>query len=191
MEKNTVMEVAQDLLALTRRAGFDPTSMRQEITAALQPFVVTDEELSAMFAEHGLEIPGLERSRIILHSPELIFMLSKFGTDFILPIHNHESWNVLLICRGQMHFRWYRRLDASSIDGRARLEVADDLMVGTGEVAFIAPPPHDIHQLAITEADTWMLTVTPQPEPPLREIYDVAAGTYEIQALAVVDVAMV
>lgn len=184
IENSTVMEVANDLLAIIRRDGFDPTTVRKEITAAVQPFVTSHEELEKLYFEHGIMRPEPpDRSRMLFYSPELLFMLSRYGPDFRLPTHNHESWNVLLICRGEMHFRWYRRLDDRTVPGRARIEIVDDLMVRTGEVAFVAKPPHDIHQLEVTQEGTWMLTVQPCHEPPQREIYDAEEGTYEMMSL--------
>lgn len=191
MDTSTVEIVAHELLTLTRQSGFDPTMMRSEITAVVQPFVVDDSALTELFTAHGMTIEGAENSRTVFYSPELIFVLSKFRTDFILPTHNHYMWNFLVICKGAMHFRWFRRLDDGSVPGRSQVEVGEDVVVRTGEVAFIAPPPHDIHELAIIEDGTWMLTVTPMPEPPDREIYDVAAGTYEFRRLGVADRAMV
>lgn len=192
MHMRTVEQVAHDLLEITRRHDFDPTDARDEITATVQPFVTSADELAELFEHGGIETAmGASTSRLIYYSPELLFMLSKFETDFVLPVHNHEMWNFLFICRGEMHFRWYRRLDDRSIENEAHLEIADDRKVRAGEVGFIAPPPNDIHQLSISEPGTWMVTVTPRPEPIVREIYNPTAGTYIIKALAVTDEPMV
>lgn len=191
MDTGTVEQVAHDLLPIIRRPHFDPTSARDELTATVRPFVANVTELTDVFTRHGIKgDDAANRSRMIFYSPELVFLLSRFDTDFVLPIHNHDLWNFLLICSGEMHFRWYRRLDDRSAPGRAVIEVADDRTVRTGEIACIAPPPHDIHELAITQPGTWMLTVTTEQEPPLREVYDPAAEAYEIRPLAVADRAM-
>src|SRR5947209_7328857 len=133
MNKNIVSEVAQNLLPLTRSPSFDPIKKRDDIAAVLRPFVGADESLF----KYGIKRPQPpDRTRMIFYSPELVFFLSRFGTDFRLPVHNHESWNILMICSGAMHFRWYRRLDNGVEPGRAQVEIADDRVVKAGELGI-------------------------------------------------------
>jgi len=184
MNKTVVCDVAQDLLALMRRDNFDPLQERDVLKTVLKPFVGAAHE--SLF-QLGIKRPQPpDRTRMIFYSPELIMFLSRFGTDFRLPVHNHDSWNILMICSGSMHFRWFRRLDDRTDAGQAKLEVADDRVVTAGEMGIVAPPPHDIHQLEILTEGTWMLTVAPCPEPDLREIYNPSSGTFEMKPLSVI-----
>lgn len=180
-DSGVVRRVARDITALIA-AHPDPTAARAEVEAALSPLIPADAELF----EGALPMPGLDLTRMLYFDPELVLLLSKFDPNFALPVHNHEAWNVLMVCSGEMHFRWYRRLDDLSEPGRADLEIADDRVLTAGGCGIIGLPPHDIHQLEVLTDDTWLLTVTPQVEPEIREIYDPASGTYEVKPLTVV-----
>jgi hypothetical protein len=182
MNTNIVTDVAHDFLKIARKPGFDPIKQREEIVKVLSPFVGADERLF----EYGIKRPNPpDRTRMIFYSPELVFFLSRFGTDFRLPVHNHDAWNVLLICSGEMHFRWYRRSDSGADAGKAKVEIADDRIVKAGDVGIVAPPPNDIHELEILTENTWMLTVAPCFEPDVRDIHNPAQGTFERKPLTV------
>ena len=187
MNKNVVCDVAHDLIALFRSDGFDPLKRRDAIQSVLAPFIGAEEDLF----QYGIKRPSPpDRTRTIFYSPELILFLSRFGTDYRLPVHNHESWNALMICSGAMHFTSYRRLDKGDASGRAKLEVAEERIVKAGEIGIVDRPPHDVHQLEILMKDTWMVTVAPCPEPALREIYNTSQGTYDVKPLSPLPVAV-
>ena len=182
MNKNIVSDVAHNFLPLIRNPAFDPIKQRDEIAKVLSPFVGVDESIF----QYGIKRPQPpDRTRTIFYSPELLFLLSRFDTDFRLPVHNHEAWNILLICSGTMHFRWYRRVDNGAESGKAKVEIADDRIVKAGELGIVAQPPNDIHQLEILTPGTWMLTVAPCYEPDVRDIHNPPQGTFERKPLAV------
>lgn len=60
------------------------------------------------------------------------------------PIHDHVSWCVTGVHRGQESERRYRLVP----DGRtARLDVCEDVVNPAGDIAWFAPPG-DIHRVA-------------------------------------------
>ncbi|MGY1455688.1 cysteine dioxygenase [Streptomyces sp. SS8] len=61
-------------------------------------------------------------------------------------VHDHVSWCVTGVHRGEEHERRYRLLPADSPDGRARLIATEDVVNPQGSVSGFAPPG-DIHRV--------------------------------------------
>jgi 3-mercaptopropionate dioxygenase len=61
------------------------------------------------------------------------------------PVHDHLAWGVIGVYRGRQHETIYHRLDDGRDADRARLEVAREQVVGTGELYTLVPPTDDIH----------------------------------------------
>lgn len=179
VDLDLVRDVARDVAHAVRNLE-SPKNARGAVETALRPLVGPHEDL---FSRSMQRATALEFSRILYFDPGLMFQLSKFEAGFRLPVHNHEAWNALFLCAGRMQFCGYRRLDDRSEPGRARLEIHDERILGAGDVGIVAPPPHDIHELEVLTDDTWLVTVTPRPEVEVREIYDPAEGSYEINSL--------
>jgi 3-mercaptopropionate dioxygenase len=62
------------------------------------------------------------------------------------PVHDHVSWCVTGVHRGEEHERRYRLLPADETGGGARLVATEDVVNRTGEVCGFAPPG-DIHRV--------------------------------------------
>ncbi len=174
-EPTPIAAAARDMAAVLARTEHDPTRTPADVVAALAPLVAPHE---ALFDRAMPRPTTMERSRLLYFDPDLLFLVSEIDPSFTGPAHNHWAWNILLICAGRMHFRWYRRLDEQSEIGRARLEIVDERILHAGDVGIVAPPPHDVHSFEVLDAHTWLITVAPFPEPAVREFYDVTMGTY-------------
>ena len=61
-------------------------------------------------------------------------------------VHDHVSWCVTGVHRGEEHERRYRLLPAEEAGGTARLVATEDVVNRTGEVCGFAPPG-DIHRV--------------------------------------------
>ena len=64
------------------------------------------------------------------------------------PVHDHLAWGLIGLYRGQQHETVYRRLDAGHVEGRATLEVTDEIDATAGEFYALLPPTGDIHYVA-------------------------------------------
>jgi predicted metal-dependent enzyme (double-stranded beta helix superfamily) len=62
------------------------------------------------------------------------------------PVHDHVSWCVTGVHRGEEHERRYRLLPAGEAGGVGRLVATEDVVNRTGEVCGFAPPG-DIHRV--------------------------------------------
>jgi 3-mercaptopropionate dioxygenase len=61
------------------------------------------------------------------------------------PVHDHLAWGVIGVYRGRQEETIYRRLDDGRDEGRARLEIARQQVVDTGQFYTLLPPTDDIH----------------------------------------------
>lgn len=59
------------------------------------------------------------------------------------PVHNHGSWAVIGVYRGRERDTWFRRLDDTSVPGKARLETARTFVNPRGTVTVV--PDGTIH----------------------------------------------
>ena len=87
-------------------------------------------------------------SATVLHSegPEgLTLAFARFPPEAATPVHDHGTWGVALILEGRDHHIHWRRLDAGTTPGRARLEIDADQVVPEGEFVVWLGPPGDIH----------------------------------------------
>jgi predicted metal-dependent enzyme (double-stranded beta helix superfamily) len=61
------------------------------------------------------------------------------------PVHDHLAWGVIGVYRGRQEETIYRRLDDGGDESLARLEVARQQVVDTGQFYTLLPPIDDIH----------------------------------------------
>ena len=156
-------------------AGQDPSKDPEGVRNALSCLVGPHEPWFDLAMQRPTQ---LKKSRLVYFDPTLNFILSNVTTEFREPPHNHWAWNILLICSGSMHFRWFRRLDDGSEPGRCQLELAEERTLHPGDAGIVGASPHDIHSFEILDDDTWMVTVSPDLGRPVRQFYDAETGTY-------------
>jgi predicted metal-dependent enzyme (double-stranded beta helix superfamily) len=167
---------ADRMTKILQRDEEDPSRRPQDVAAALAS--MAGGPYDAWFDLCLERDTQLAKSRQLYFDPRINFILSHVGTAFREPPHNHWAWNILLIGRGSMHFRWYRRLDDRSEPGKCELELVDDRILGPGDAGIVGAPPHDIHSFEILDDDTWLITVSPDLGATVRQFYDIQGGTY-------------
>ena len=69
------------------------------------------------------------------------------------PVHDHLAWGLIGLYRGRQAETVYRRVDDGSVEGEARLEVAVEQDVETGEFFALLPPDGDIHRVSTISAE--------------------------------------
>lgn len=74
------------------------------------------------------------------------------------PVHDHLAWGLVGIYRGRQDETIYRRLDDGADAGKARLEVQQQQVLGTGDFYALLPPQDDIHYVE-TVSDTPSISI--------------------------------
>lgn len=104
--------------------------------------------LSAASREHGFvdesnmrRLHGGDSSFTVLQGdPDgLTLMLARFSPDEETPVHDHSSWGVACVVRGQDRYRHWHH------DDEGRLKVLYEKVLNPGEFVVWMDPPHDIH----------------------------------------------
>lgn len=105
-------------------------------------------------------------------------MLACFPTDAPTPVHNHNSWGIVCVVRGTDRYLRWEREDDGADPARARLRLADERILRTGDVLWFQEPPHDIHSQQAIGAPAWELVYfgrNPNTRP--RAYFDPDSGT--------------
>jgi predicted metal-dependent enzyme (double-stranded beta helix superfamily) len=144
---------------------------------ARQPALLSDATMSAL---HGAGAAFTILSR----GPDgSALMLARFPSESPTPIHDHNSWGVACVVDGRdRHIAW-RRLDDGSVPARARIEVADDRVLGPGDVVWFGPPPQDVHsQQGVGGAALELVYFGADPNRAPRHYFDPERGLVETRA---------
>lgn len=109
--------------------------------ASQEPGFVTEPEMRSL--HHGQSTFTLLQT-----DPDgLTLMLARFSPDEETPVHNHHSWGVACVVRGQDRYRHWQL----GTDGR--VELLYEKVLERGAFVTWLDPPHDIHsQQGIGEA---------------------------------------
>jgi len=75
----------------------------------------------------------------------LTLMHARFGPEAMTPIHNHNSWAIIGVYRGQDLYQKWRRIDTGNGAGKAQVELIEEYVLKPGDVAIVPAPPQDIH----------------------------------------------
>ena len=118
---------------------------------ALNLGLIDDNELAALHrSDAGFTILGQGPTGSTL-------MLGRFPPDTPTPVHNHNSWAVICVMQGRdRHIQWARE-DGGSVPGRARIRAIDSRELGPGDIAWLPPPPGDIHSQQGIGQPAWEL----------------------------------
>ena len=75
----------------------------------------------------------------------LTLVRARFGPETMTPIHNHGSWGIVGVYRGEDRYQIWRRLDDGATPGRAKIEFVEEMILGPGDVVIMPNPPQDVH----------------------------------------------
>jgi predicted metal-dependent enzyme (double-stranded beta helix superfamily) len=95
-----------------------------------------------------------------------------------IPVHDHGTWEILAVYRGEIEHTLYRQVDDSSKPGYAELEVVEKRLVGPMDVVAALPPDKEIHGFTITQPDTHVVVVVGGHFKPIRRYFQPDTHSY-------------
>ena len=101
----------------------------------------------------------VSKSSWLYYDGEIGILTAKCPHEVGVPIHNHGTWEVVGVYKGELEYRLYNRLDDGSRDGYAELKLVEDGVIRAGEFSVCPLPPHDIHGFRARNDDTSMIAV--------------------------------
>jgi predicted metal-dependent enzyme (double-stranded beta helix superfamily) len=128
---------------------------------------------------------GVERSAnhqpwssYLYYDGELTVAMSNIAVSRAVPVHDHGVvWEAVAVYRGALNHRIYRRAAEETDEGRAKLELVEDAVLGMGDLRALEPPD-DIHGLIALEEDTYLLGAHLGQFAVNRRYYQPDRGTY-------------
>lgn len=148
------------------------------------------EELAIPYFEKLLRRPdlfdlGVKRdgnhtgeSAWLYYDYELSIMTARMPKNTAVPVHNHGTWEVVGVHRGEIAYRQFRRRDDGSKPGFADLEVIEDRVMKPYEVSVCPPPPHDVHGFTALTDDTYIVAIVGGNFVPIRQYFDPENKSY-------------
>jgi hypothetical protein len=109
----------------------------------------------------GLSREGnhVSQSNWLYYDGEIGILTPRCPSDVGVPVHNHGTWEIVGVYKGELAYRLFNRLDDGSRDGYAELQIVEDGVMRAGEFSVCPLPPHDIHGFQARNDDTWMIAV--------------------------------
>jgi len=145
----SVRDAMTKLIVVLDEVGDDLLSAEKEIVVAMQDLMsipgLDTVGTQSKSADLG---PGKPTTGLLYFDGEYRLTRGMMPAGFAQKPHNHGAWNILSVYRGAMHYRSYRRLDDGTQPYVADLEIAEDRVMGEGDVTVLPGPPHDIHATA-------------------------------------------
>lgn len=114
----------------------------------------------------------------IYYDHELSIMGARMPKGQAVPIHNHGTWEVVGVHRGEIKYTQYRRADDLSRPGFADLEVIEDRVMKPFEASVCPPPPHDVHGFTALTDDTYIIAIVGGDFVPVRQYYQPEKKAY-------------
>ena len=71
-----------------------------------------------------------------------------FDVGYVTPVHDHGTWGVVGIWRGEEREERFRRVDDGATPGYAKLQLAGDVVNGPGAVGWVIPPDQEVHRVS-------------------------------------------
>ncbi len=101
----------------------------------------------------------VSQSNWLYYDGEIGILTAKCPSDVGVPVHNHGTWEIVGVYKGELAYRLFNRVDDGSRDGYADLQIVEDGVMRAGEFSVCPLPPHDIHGFQARNDDTWMIAV--------------------------------
>jgi predicted metal-dependent enzyme (double-stranded beta helix superfamily) len=168
----SVRDAMTNLIAVLDKVGDDVLSAEKDIVVAMQDLMsIPGLDTASTQSNTAAPEPGKATTGLLYYDGEYRLVRGMMPAGFAQRPHNHGSWNILSVYRGAMHYRSYRRLDDRNQPYVADLEVAEDRVMGEGDVTVLPAPPHDIHATAGLAPMTVSFLVARQQFGAMREQY--------------------
>jgi len=168
----SVRDAMTNLIAVLDKVGDDVLSAEKDIVVAMQDLMtIPGLDTASTQSNTAAAEPGKATTGLLYYDGEYRLVRGMMPAGFAQRPHNHGSWNILSVYRGAMHYRSYRRIDDRNQPYVADLEVAEDRVMGEGDVTVLPAPPHDIHATAGLAPMTVSFLVARQQFGAMREQY--------------------
>ncbi len=79
------------------------------------------------------------------HADGSVLMLAQFPTEAPTPVHNHNSWGVIVVVEGSDRYERWERQDGGGDPQRADVRLAEELILHPGDMKWFGEPPQDLH----------------------------------------------
>ena len=114
----------------------------------------------------------------LYYDHELSIMLARMEKGVAIPVHNHGTWEVVGVYKGEIKYTMYQRADDMSRPGYADLKVVDDRVMKQGDVSVCPPPPHDVHGFTALTDDLMIFAIVGGNFAPIRQYYQPDQKSY-------------
>jgi predicted metal-dependent enzyme (double-stranded beta helix superfamily) len=115
-------------------------SRKMQLLISTQDFL-TDEEQRPDPGHYARHLVHLDRSR------RFVFLSGVWLPGQGTPVHDHGTWGIMGIAKGELRVTNYVRLDDRATPGRATLREAAGCWCGPGSVSYVLPPNEEIHKV--------------------------------------------
>lgn len=95
-----------------------------------------------------------------------------------IPVHDHGTWEILAVYRGEIEHTLYRQVGDVATPGYADLEVVENRLVGPMDVVAALPPATEIHGFTTTRPDTHLVVVVGGHFKPIRRYFQPDTKSY-------------
>jgi len=127
-------------------ASNGPTAHGLELIAEQMRDLVKNPDVTGNQDEPAGNVHAGRQSRpLYTDETGLTLVRARFGPEAMTPIHNHGSWGIVGVYRGEDRYQIWRRLDDGATPGAARIELVDEMILGPGDVVIMPNPPQDLH----------------------------------------------
>lgn len=95
-----------------------------------------------------------------------------------IPVHDHGTWEILAVYRGEIEHTLYRQVGDVETPGYADLEVVENRLLGPMDVVAALPPVAEIHGFTTTRPDTHVVVVVGGHFKPIRRYFQPDTKSY-------------
>jgi len=95
-----------------------------------------------------------------------------------IPVHDHGTWEILAVYRGEIEHTPYRQVGDVATPGHADLEVVENRLLGPMDVVAALPPSAEIHGFTTTRPDTHLVVVVGGHFKPIRRYFQPDTKSY-------------
>src|SRR5258708_18792547 len=138
----TARHCAANLIELLDRHGADLEAAARAAVAPVQRLLARP-DLLTLGVDRSANHAG--QSLYLYYDFDLQITVSSLALGVPIPVHDHGTWELVGVYRGEVRHTLYRRVDDRSEPGRAELEVIEERLLHQNDVVAAIPPDADIH----------------------------------------------